>query len=309
MRIVEIEAKSILTPSKLPDADYVANPYTGCAFACEYCYASFMGRYAGEPIEAWGDYVHVKTNAVELLKVDLERILRSGRTGSILLSSVTDAWQGVERKYRLARGMLEVLAHADYPDLVSILTKSPLILEDLERLKALRNVEVGVTLTTTDDAVSRLLERRAPLASRRLKVLKRLNEAGVRTYAFVGPLLPHFRFKPQLLDNLFKEIADAGTTEIYCEQINLSAYIRKRLDVAMERVDPELRAAYLAADESEHRDALQNLVEEMIPRHKLSLRLGRVLDHRKDSSTASEGSVTANFAPPNERNIPAALSD
>jgi DNA repair photolyase len=291
MRIVEVEAKSILSPSKLPDADYVANPYTGCQFACAYCYASFMGRYAGEPIEAWGDYVHVKTNAVQLLEEDLARLERTGHEGSILLSSVTDAWQGAEKKYRLARGMLEVLGRRQYPGLISILTKSPLILEDLDRLSALPHVEVGVTLTTTDDAVARIFERQAPLASRRLKVLRQLSEAGLPTYAFVGPLLPHLRFRPELLDQLFASIAAAGTTDVYCEQINLSAYIRQRMDAEMERADAALAEAYRSADEKDHREALRVMVDEMLPKHGLRLRMGRVLDHRKDAKKPSVGAM------------------
>ena len=292
MRIVEVEAKSILTPSKLPDADYVANPYTGCAFGCAYCYASFMGRYVGESIEAWGDYVHVKTNAVELMEQDLSRLERTERQGSILLSSVTDAWQGVEKKYRLARGILEVLVQHRYPGLVSILTKSPLIIEDIDRLSALPHVEVGVTLTTTDDAVARVFERQAPLASRRIKVLQQLNEAGLKTYAFVGPLLPHMRFRPELLDQLLASIAATGTRDIYCEQINLSAYIRQRLDVEMRQADTTLAEAYASADEKEHREALRRLVDELIPKHGLRLRMGRVLDHRKDAKTPSLGATT-----------------
>lgn len=120
MRVMEIEAKSMLVESKLPASDYVVNPYTGCSFACTYCYASFMGRFVGEPIESWGDYLYVKTNAVEVFQRDLKRLPENKQKLTILLSSVTDAWQGPEKKYRLARGILQTLAETAYPGFVSI---------------------------------------------------------------------------------------------------------------------------------------------------------------------------------------------
>ena len=67
VEIKEIKSKSILTKSKLPDADYVINPYTGCRFGCVYCYASFMAKYVGKQTEDWGDFVYIKVNASELL--------------------------------------------------------------------------------------------------------------------------------------------------------------------------------------------------------------------------------------------------
>ena len=292
MRIIETTAKGILTRSKLPDADYVVNPYTGCAFACEYCYASFMGKWVGEPIESWGDYVYVKTNAVELFEKEITSLKEQSRQSSILLSSVTDAWQGVEKKYRLARGILQILVREKYPGVVSILTKSPLILEDKDSLVALPNPEVGITITSTDDKVSRLFERKAPLASRRIKTLAALNAAGLPTYAFVGPLFPHFRFRPELLDTLFRQIAEAGTRDVYVELINLSQYIRKRLDAVMKEADPALASAYATADESEHRKALEQIVNELIEKHHLTLRLGDVIDHRKDAKIPVVGGAT-----------------
>src|SRR5262249_37321895 len=175
MPVVEIEAKSILVKSKLPDADYVVNPYTGCSFGCSYCYASFMGRFVGEPIEEWGNYVYVKTNAVELFEKELIAFDAEKRKASILLSSVTDAWQPVERKYRLSRGILKLLAQERYPGNISVLTKSPLVLDDLGTLAQLPDAEIGVTLTTTEDFISRAFEAHAPSATRRIKVLTELN--------------------------------------------------------------------------------------------------------------------------------------
>lgn len=290
MKIVETTAKSIITKSKLPDADYVVNPYTGCSFACSYCYASFMGRFVGEPIEAWGDYVYIKTNAVALFEKEIGSFSPELRKSSILLSSVTDAWQGPEKKYRLARGILEILAREAYPGPVSILTKSPLVVDDLPTIGRLPAPDVGVTITSTDDAISRVFEAHAPLASSRIEILKAFNEAGVPTYAFVGPLFPHFRFLPDKLEELFASIAETGTKQVYVEQINLSGYIRKRLDSVMREAAPELVTAYASADEDEHRSVLQDMVRTMVRRHGLTMRLSDVLDHRKDAKAAKSRS-------------------
>jgi DNA repair photolyase len=190
MKVKEIEAKTVLVRSKLPDAEYVVNPYTGCELGCQYCYASFTGRFVSEPINNWGRYVYAKVNAVSVFKAELGRVRRAGRAPSILLSSVTDAYQGIEKKYRLTRGIREELAQEPYPGAVSILTKSPMVLRDVDLLRRIPRADVGLTITSTNDRLSRFLEVRAPLASRRLRTLAELHAEGIHTYAFVGPLLP-----------------------------------------------------------------------------------------------------------------------
>ena len=283
MKVKEIESKSILVPSKLPDTDYVVNPYTGCAFGCHYCYASFAGRFVNEPIGNWGSYVYAKVNAVSLFEVDLAKIRRRGRAPSILLSSVTDAYQGVEKKYRLTRGILEVLAREPYPGVVSILTKSPLVLRDADLLAAIPRANVGMTVTTTDDRLSRFLEVRAPLASRRLDALSSLHRRGIETYAFVGPLLPHFRYDADALDALFSGLACTGVRSIYVEHINLRPYIQQRMQRLLRSAPSAVQDVYRGARTDEHRHALDALVARLLEKHGLALRLDKVLYHATES--------------------------
>jgi DNA repair photolyase len=282
MNVRTIEAKSVLVRSKLPDAEYVINPYTGCAFGCRYCYASFTGRFVGQPLDAWGDYVYAKVNAVEIFTAELERLRSKGQAPSLLLSSVTDPYQGAEKQYRLTRGILEALAREPYPGAVGILTKSPLVLRDVDVLAALPRAEVGLTVTTTDDRLGRFLEVRAPRATRRLEALAALNARGIRTYAFVGPLLPHFRYEAEALDTLFGGLARAGVPSVYVEHINLSGYIRTRLWRVLNTETPQIQAVYQTARTAEHRQALETLVTELLRKHGLTLRLSRVLDHASD---------------------------
>lgn len=286
MKINESLCKTILVPSKLPDADYVVNPYTGCSFACAYCYASFMGRFVNQPIEAWGSYLSVKTNAVEIFEKDLKKLPEARKNSTILLSSVTDAWQGPEKKYRLAQGILRSLVVAEYQGMVSMLTKSPLVTRDIPIIADLANTEVGITVTTTDDVLGRFLEMKAPNASDRLKTLETLNRAGISTYAFIGPLLPHYRYRTDQLEELFRALADAGTNTIFAEHLNTSKYIRKRIDPLVVKLEPESRNIYASAQTQSHRDALSEIVMDLVERYGFRLRLGHVIDHHRDKKKA-----------------------
>ncbi len=281
MKTEEIEAKSILVRSKIPDADYVANPYTGCQFGCLYCYATFMGRFVGEPRENWGSYVYVKTNAVALARRQLSRWTPEKRQSRVLLSSVTDPYQGVEGRYRLTRGILQALVAAEYPGHVGILTKSPMVLRDVDLLRQLSRAEVGLTVTTTDDNLARFLEVRAPPSGRRLATLRQLGEAGIRTFAFVGPLLPHFRCQPQMLDDLFRAIADTGVEQVYVEHMNLPAYVRGRLRRELLDQPEDVRVTYERAKTEEHREVLGQMVAELVDKHGLGVRFGGAMYHPK----------------------------
>jgi len=129
----QIEAKSILSKSGIGGISYCVNPYVGCSHGCVYCYASFMKRFTGHR-EPWGSFVDVKVNAPQLL----EKQTRKTRDGVIILSSVTDPYQPAEARCRVTRGCLEALAGK--PFRVEVLTKSPLVLRDIDLLKTFKNL-------------------------------------------------------------------------------------------------------------------------------------------------------------------------
>jgi DNA repair photolyase len=280
-KIIETQAKSILVKSRLPDSDYVINPYTGCANACSYCYASFMGRFVNRSLEEWGDYLYAKTNAVEVFEKELKKLPEGKRNSSILISSVTDAYQAAELKYRLTRGILEALDRERYPGEVGILTKSNIVLRDIDLFTSLPNCEVGMTVTTTDDSLSRLMEARAPSASVRIDALGKLHDAGVNTYAFIGPLLPHMRNNPELLEKLFADLASTGVRDIYVEHINLKPYIKERLWKIVEHEPESIRNSYKEAESEAYRKDLDKIVKSLMDKYGLKLRLGEVLYHEK----------------------------
>jgi DNA repair photolyase len=181
--IREIKAKSILTKSGIPGVDYCINPYIGCSHGCRYCYATFMKRYTGHT-EPWGGFVDVKINAPEIL----QRQLKSARMGRVMISSVTDAYQPIESKYKLTRQCLEILLQSQFP--VDILTKSSLVLRDIDLIKKFKDIEVGFTITTDDEKIRKVFEPHALSIMTRIFALKTLCDNRIKTYAFIGPVLP-----------------------------------------------------------------------------------------------------------------------
>jgi len=168
LKVKEIKAKSILNKSKI--FSYCLNPYTGCQINCRYCYARlFMRRY----------------NAPEVLKKQLDK----AKKGTVWISSVCDPYQPLEAKYELTRRCLKELVKKQFP--VNIQTKSKLVLRDMDLLQELEEIEVGFTITTDDERVAKLFEPKAATpVKERLRALERIHSLGIKTFAFVGPLLP-----------------------------------------------------------------------------------------------------------------------
>ena len=212
LKVREVKAKSILNKSKI--YDYCLNPYTGCEHNCTYCYARlFMKRYSGHK-EPWGEFVDVKVNAPQLLKKQLEK----AKKGIVWVSSVCDPYQPLEAKYRLTRQCLKELIEKQFP--VNIQTKSKLVLCDLDLLLQFEDIEVGFTITTDDEKIAKLFESGASSVKERLSALGKIHSKGIRTFAFVGPLLPG---NPEKLVGLL----EGKTDKVYIDKMNYLYTIRR----------------------------------------------------------------------------------
>ncbi len=237
MIVREIECKSLLTKSGISSIDYALNPYVGCAHGCVYCYASFMKRFTGHT-EPWGSFVDVRVNAAAVLAKQMPR----ARQGKISLSTVTDPYQPLEKKYQITRACLEVLTAYDFP--VSILTKSALVRRDVDLLRRFPDVDVGFTITTLDDEVRRIFEPGASSIPARLAALDELAQAGIKTWAFCGPLLPFLSDGEEQMEALFRELARVGVSALIVDSMKLSGGIGGRVKKVLEGHYPDLVAGY-----------------------------------------------------------------
>ncbi len=203
-------ARTALSPSALEGFDWALNPYVGCAHECAYCYAPAVLRMDRAE---WGRRVGVRQNIPALLSRELRRKNR----GVVGISTVTDPYQPPERRFQLTRLCLERLRAADWP--VCVLTKSDLVVRDLDLLESFSQCEVGFTVTTLDEHQRRLMEPGAPSVARRLAAMRYLSSAGVHTYAFIGPIYP--TAKASELREIVRQVHGAGATSILMDGLNL----------------------------------------------------------------------------------------
>jgi len=225
MEVREIFSKTILTKTAISSFDYCINPYVGCGHGCRYCYASFMKRFTGH-LEPWGEFVDIKVNAPQLLR----RQLRRAKPGVVALSTVTDPYQPLEKNYQLTRGCLEALLEHQFS--VNILTRSPLCLRDIDLFKQFRNIEVGFSVTTHDEAIKKIFEPYSPSIHSRVEALKALRNEKIGTYAFIGPMLP---LDPKPLVTMLDGLVD----EVLIDRLNYtnkvkSLYRKTKLDQYLE---------------------------------------------------------------------------
>src|SRR5438046_3404770 len=204
------DATTIITRNTSPDVGFETslNPYRGCEHGCIYCYArpthEYLGFSAGLDFES---KIMVKTNAPQLLRAELES--PRWRPQTLVMSGVTDPYQPVERKLRITRGCLEVLAQFRNP--VAIITKNHLVTRDLDLLRelaAFNAVAVNVSVTSLDSNLQRVLEPRTTSPQGRLDAIERLRAAKIPVGVMVAPIIPGLT--DHELPNILDACAKAG---------------------------------------------------------------------------------------------------
>lgn len=219
--VTEETARSIISKNDSPDVPFIqsVNPYRGCEHGCIYCYARPSHAYLElSPGIDFETRLFAKTNAVELLRIELAR--PHYKPSPMALGANTDCYQPIERRYRLTRGIIELLSECSHP--LTIVTKSALVERDLDLLApmARRNlVRVYVSIGTLDPVLTRRLEPRAASPQRRLDTLRALASAGVPCGVLVAPIVPALSDKS--IEEVLAASGAAGATS--------AAYIVMRL--------------------------------------------------------------------------------
>jgi DNA repair photolyase len=216
-------ARSLLNRCTAPRMPFTwtINPYRGCEFDCQYCYARYTHEFMElrDPQE-FERKIYVKQHAATLLRRDLRKV-KPGE--EIAIGTATDPYQPAERRYEVTRGLLEVLAECEGLD-VGIVTKSDLVLRDTDVLRAIARrsrMYVNLTITTLNTELARILEPRAPRPDLRLKAVQELNRAGVPAGVICAPVVPGITDSARDLDALVRATREAGGQYIFANPLFL----------------------------------------------------------------------------------------
>ena len=228
---VEITAKSVLNRVTGMPFHWSINPYRGCSHACVFCYARRTHWFMDEDgVNEWSSRIFVKANAPVVLRQELAR--PAWKRELVALGTATDPYQPIEGRYRITRRILEALR--DFRTPVSIVTRSPLILRDLDVLTDMaRRVEVTVcvSIATTDPDLARQIEPTVAPPAQRLRTVEALAASGVRTGVLLAPVLPALTDRREDLAAVIEAAGQAGASFVghrvlYLGDVTRDAFLR-----------------------------------------------------------------------------------
>ena len=268
IRFHEIEARSAINdvgPMSYVDFRHTINPYRGCTHACVFCFARPTHKYLD--LNAREDFereIVVKVNLPEVLRAELRRPSWKGEL--IALGTNTDPYQWVEGRYRITRAVWEELLDARNP--CSVLTKSPLLLRDLDlfrRLNERTRFAASLSIPTLDEKAWRDTEPHTPHPRKRIDAVAELKRAGIRTGVLIAPLIPGVNDAPEKVEPLLELLDEAGPDSIGGVALHLRGEVRdiwfdwlreRRPDLLPRYEELYERGAYMRKEEANRLSAL-----------------------------------------------------
>lgn len=242
-----MEPRSLLNRVLSRRIDYFVwsvNPYRGCEFGCRYCYARYTHEFMNKPDPlTFEREIYIKQHAAWLLRQELRQV-KPGE--HVAIGTATDPYQPIERRAKVTRSLLEVLAEQENLTL-GIVTKSTLIERDIDLLKRIgeRNtLTLHLTITTSDAKLARALEPRAPRPDLRFRTVRRLRDAGLRTGILCSPLMPGITDTPQAIERMAIRAKQARASFFWAQPLFLKPCSRPVFLRFIEEHFPQLRSAY-----------------------------------------------------------------
>jgi DNA repair photolyase len=246
-RFHEINARSAI--NEVPKASrmpfrYTINPYRGCSHRCHFCFARPTHTYLGfNAREDFDREIVVKVNAPELLRKELAK--KSWEGAHIALGTNTDPYQWVEGRYELMRGIWSAMR--DYANPCSVLTKSPLLMRDIDLMQEIRAVTdftAALSIPTLEEKAWRATEPGTPNPRKRIDAVAKLTEAGIPTGVLIGPMIPGVNDHPEQVRELVDLCAEAGATHVTPIPLHLRGEVKEIWFDWLEEHHPELLARY-----------------------------------------------------------------
>ena len=247
IRFHEIEARSAINdvgPMSYVDFRHTINPYRGCTHACSFCFARPTHKYLD--LNAREDFereIVVKVNLPEVLRAELRRPSWKGEL--IALGTNTDPYQWVEGRYRITRAVWEALLEARNP--CSVLTKSPLLLRDLDLFRELNErtrFAASLSIPTLDEKAWRATEPATPSPRKRIEAVAALREAGIETGVLIAPLMPGINDSPAQVNEILELCGEAGATSIGGIALHLRGEVRSIFFDWLRQYRPDLVPRY-----------------------------------------------------------------
>ncbi len=238
----EYKARKIVNIHKYVDGPwfwgkYTAHPYVGCRSGCEFCY-SRGSRYLRRDPETFDTLIGVKTNAVELLRRELPSLARE-------IIAVGDWQQPAESRYRLSRGMLEVVRDLGFP--LFIIERSPFLVRDLDLLEDINErawVGVLFSISNVDPALKRAFEPRSSGVKSRLRAMEKLASAGITVGTAMMPVIPVVGDDEKHLEDMIIATKDHGGSCVLSGGLTMDGVQAERTLAAARRFDPTLEAQW-----------------------------------------------------------------